>query len=641
MGFLIKKIPLLHKIPIGGRLSKCLKSWKLISQSSWVCSVIGEGYKIPFKYLPIQRKAPSNPPASGPALDILTQEAEGLELKRAIVPVEPCTDQFISSYFAVPKLRSPGKFRPILNLKKLNKNIKKYKFRMEGLAQIRDWIQPNSWLCTMDLKDQFLHVKINSRFHKFLRFAWLGKLFQWTVLPFGLKCSPRVVTKILKPVMAYLRTTFGILISIYIDDMLLQASSPELVYENAKIAALVLMAFGWSLNWEKSSFIPSQEVKHLGFLINTQSMTIRCPADKVERLQSHCKTVLSSGCLTVHECEKLLGTMESVRPATKLAALHYRPLQRQLLHAKVGFRDPGKVIFLSPKSKHALKWWVCRSGFESNCSAPIREPEPTLSIWTDSNMEMGGGCDSRGGFVQRKWNVSDLKDDPHISVLEAKAAKEAVMALAKPGDLVRLHIDNNAALAYVKKQGGTRSYSLNKEACKLWEFASLNNVKILTPQWIGSKENYMADFLSRNSLDFWDFRLNRQLFKLVVEHFQVFPSLDAFATAQTAQLPRYMSWHEDPGAVGRNALLLPWDQTTYLFPPTPLLPKVIQKVKDQEIKAILVCPNWPSALWWPLLLELMVEPPFPLPHYGQALETLLREQPLPYLDPLVALHLQG
>ena len=72
-------------------------------------------------------------------------------------------------------------------------------------------------------------------------------------------------------------------------------------------------------------------------------------------------------------------------------------------------------------------------------------------------MEMGGGCDSRGGFVQRKWNVSDLKDDPHISVLEAKAAKEAVMALAKPGDLVRLHIDNNAALAYAKKQGGPRS----------------------------------------------------------------------------------------------------------------------------------------------------------------------------------------
>ena len=42
--------------------------------------------------------------------------------------------------------------------------------------------------------------------------------------------------------------------------------------------------------------------------------------------------------------------MESVKPSTPLAALHYRSLQRQLLFSKVGKRNPGKVISLTGKS---------------------------------------------------------------------------------------------------------------------------------------------------------------------------------------------------------------------------------------------------------------------------------------------------
>ena len=80
---------------------------------------------------------------------------------------------------------------------------------METFTQIRDWLQPGYFLIGMDLKDQFLAVPINENFRKFLRFSWRGKLFEFNVLPFGLTCSPRVVTKLLKPVMAFLRATWG------------------------------------------------------------------------------------------------------------------------------------------------------------------------------------------------------------------------------------------------------------------------------------------------------------------------------------------------------------------------------------------------------------------------------------------------
>ena len=315
-----------------------------MSNSNWVNNVVSEGYRIPFKYVPQMKFPPSNPVAHGPAYDVLVSEAEALQQKNAIFPVEPCEGHYISSYFAVPKPRSE-KFRPILNLKRFNKSIKKYKFKLEGFSQLREWIKPGAFMCSLDLKDMFLHVPINKLFTKFLRFSWLDTLHEWRVLPFGLRCSPRVVTKVLKPVLAFLRSTFSMLITVYIDDFLVQASSPEEAVKHAKIAALVLMALGWSLNWEKSNFIPSQEVLHLGF-IDTKHMIAKCPQDKVLRLQGLCKEALQNGFISAHALECLLGTMESVRPVTKFAALHYRSLQRQLLKANFGGRKSKETISL-------------------------------------------------------------------------------------------------------------------------------------------------------------------------------------------------------------------------------------------------------------------------------------------------------
>ena len=199
---------------------------------------------------------------------------------------------------------------------------------MEGLKQVRDWIQKDAWFCSMDLKDAFLHIPIRQSSQKFLRFQWLGSLYEWQGLPFGLKCSPRVLTKVLKPVVAFLRVTWGILIAIYMDDILIQGSSPSLVYLHAQVAALLFMVLGWSLNWKKSDFIPKQRTTHLGFVVDSVSMTVSCPADKIARLQPVCRNLMVAGVVSVHNAERILGTMESVRPVTPLCALHYRAFKK-------------------------------------------------------------------------------------------------------------------------------------------------------------------------------------------------------------------------------------------------------------------------------------------------------------------------
>ena len=60
---------------------------------------------------------------------------------------------------------------------------------------------------------------------------------------------------------------------------------------------------------------------HLGFLFDTETMSLTCPADKVEKIKNMCYEILVSGSSTVLGLGKLLGTLESVRPAVPLAAL--------------------------------------------------------------------------------------------------------------------------------------------------------------------------------------------------------------------------------------------------------------------------------------------------------------------------------
>ena len=114
--------------------------------------------------------------------------------------------------------------------------------------------------------------------------------------------------------------------------------------------------------------------------------------------------------------------------------------------------------------------------------------------------------------------------------------------------------------------------------------------------------------------------------------------LDAFTSSRSHQIPRYMIWEEDCKAMEINALDYYWDPVTWLFPPVPLIPLALERVLEQQIKEILICPGWTGAMWWPKLVELRTELALIcLPAAADCLR-LPREstEDLPNLDPLYA-----
>jgi len=114
----------------------------------------------------------------------MIEEIKSLIQKQAVVKTTPKQGQFVSRIFLVPK--RDGSFHPVINLKPLNFFIRKCHFKMEGTEMLRDLPQPSSWMYGINLKDAYLSVSIRQEHRQYLRFTWMGSMYEFTCLPSGL-----------------------------------------------------------------------------------------------------------------------------------------------------------------------------------------------------------------------------------------------------------------------------------------------------------------------------------------------------------------------------------------------------------------------------------------------------------------------
>ncbi len=104
--------------------------------------------------------------------------------------------EFCNRLFLVPKPN--GEFRPILNVKRFNKYVKKEKFKMETVADAILLMEQNDSLITIDLTDAYLAIPIAKSMFRFCVFKIGCQHYQFTRLCFGLSFAPYVFTKFLK-----------------------------------------------------------------------------------------------------------------------------------------------------------------------------------------------------------------------------------------------------------------------------------------------------------------------------------------------------------------------------------------------------------------------------------------------------------
>ena len=596
--------------PVGGRLRSFRRDWQTNKCSSNVLNIITNGYVLPFLSKPNLVRFPLilSEYKARQKDQALATCIQSLLSKNAIERVENVKSLgFYSRLFLVPKPHQ--RWRPVIDLSSLNTFLHVEKFKMETPESIRTSLIPGEWVSSIDLSDAYLHIPIHPNSRKYLSFCYKSQVFQFTSLPFGLATAPQVFTMIVKEV-KLMALSRGLRLHQYLDDWLIRSQSQEEAQVNTQAVVDLTQSLGWIINQEKSELKPTQVFSFVGYEYHLDSALVKSTQEKWLKLQDLILRLKSKHVLTARCLMSLIGLLASTENMVPEGRLHMRPFQ---FHLKEHWRYPQSLDSLLPWTEAIaahLDWWQNPSNVMKG--ADLHPKDHSIQLFTDASNE-GWGAHLDQNSTKGLW--SDWEKRLHINVLELKAVSLALRNFKDQcqNQTVLVATDNSTVVAYINKQGGTHSAEMCALLWKIMTWCHHYHIT-LKARHIPGCLNVMADLLSRsNQVQSTEWSLHPQVFKQICQKWFT-PHVDLFATHLNHKLPLYVSPVPDPKAWDIDALNIKWTSlTAYAYPPTALLHRVIQKIRQCYCLIIVVAPGWPGMPWFWDLVQLSTEIPLQLP----------------------------
>ena len=304
------------------------------------------------------------------------------------------TDQFVSTVFLREK--KDGTFRMILNLNDFNKWVNYNHFKMDSIHTCTQLMKPNCYMGSIDLKDAYFSIPIHRHHQKYLKFYWKNTLYQFTCLPQGLACAPRLFTKLMKPVFASLRER-GHIFSGYLDDSLLVGYSYAECQTNIVDTTNLLRNLGLYPHEDKSVTTPTQIIQHLRFILNSIDMTVSLTEAKIATLTEIAQLVLSKSEMPIRLVARLIGHMVSCFPGVEFGELFYRQLEiEKSVALKVEKGNFDAII-------HQKNFWTASFGILANTLVSADAASRVFYNTTESKLQ-----EAIYAKITKRWGLPDI-----------------------------------------------------------------------------------------------------------------------------------------------------------------------------------------------------------------------------------------
>jgi hypothetical protein len=518
--------------------------------------------------------------------------------------------RYLVPWFIIRKREPSGqeKTRLICDCRLINKFLHPTHFRLDNLSNIIPTLRVGMWAIKVDLKHAFFHLELGESLKKYIRLGVGDKVFEFQAACFGLSTLPQKFMVVMKVLLKRWRSQ-GFQVWVYLDDILLVSSSVPLLEKQRDILLADLENSGLVVNTQKSELLPTQVVRHLGFILNLRDGLVQVPSEKLKALSKDLGKICTNQAMSCRKVSAILGSLRSFLPAM--------PFLRAFSDMLVQFIN-----------QHTFFGWDKALPLPDTLKSQVRDLGKMLSdvrgrsldkkctvtkLHSDASDTGWGGIDlQKGTWVQEFWR----KDQSlHINVKEIRAAISTVRSLAKPGDHVHLSVDNVVAYTYLKKGGGRKPH-LNMLIRPFLEWALKNQVT-MDVNLIRSQE-CLADPLSRFSQDKGDYTLDQnvfaQLLHIMAPH--ISPQVDMFASPGNHKLQKFVSRLPHWQSWGCNALEMELDQVgeCYANPPWTVIGKWLDRLRlNPEVTCMMVLPRWVGVHWWPQLVKLL-KPSCPVIH---------------------------
>ena len=352
-------------------------------------------------------------------------------------------------WFIITKQEPTGqeKKRLIADCRQINKHLPCRTFKMEHWGHIFPFLLPGLWATKIDLKDAYFHLGLGDALQRCVNLLVGQNIYRFVAAPFGLNILPELWTRLMRVLVSVWRKR-GIQCFVYLDDILFVGKDKHKLETDMLYVLGTLRDSGLGVNQKKSVLVPTQQVMHLGFLIDFATGTLGVPPGKLKAVRKDLGKIQTANTMTPRKMAAILGQVRSfIQAIPALRSFTDKMLKFVRLHDTLGWDQkypiPGDMKEELSSLKDLLQNWKGR---------PLGERLPHRTIHSDSSDYCWGAKDiTTGNVTMEYWrNQRHL----HINTKELGAAVQAVQALGQKGDHISLCVDNLVAFHYLRKGGG-------------------------------------------------------------------------------------------------------------------------------------------------------------------------------------------
>ena len=477
------------------------------------------------------------------------------------------------------EINANGKRRQCMDARYINAFIADLSFTQESLAKVAEFIQAQWVMITTDVEQAYYQVALHKTSQRYCAWRHGGEYYVPTILVFGLSIAPFIFTKIMRPVLVFMRS-LSISGTNCIDDNL-WAAPVEAMPEVKQIVQLVFGLLGWVFN-AKCVFDAATSVVYNGMWVDTARFEIRAVDAKLELARklawSTWMRAREGRRVPLEDVQRLTGRLQSLKLALEGVAEWTRGLYADVARAyDRADQHPGKYhkMFLRDAALSDLHFWAHRLGRQNGL--PIRDNglEVQVTMRTDAG-ELGYGAHIEN-------TTHEVEDALPLHLLGSSSTAREIcgvllatqeMVEQLKGRRVRIRMDSYPAIRnFINGGGGVPE--LNAMVKQWWIWCKRHRVTPLY-EWIPREENTRADELS----------------KVRAGSYELQPGVEA----------RVRAWLTDACGVkgsGRSE----WDQTTIHAPHFHHVKLRIDAMRQARVPACIIVPAWEGAMWAPQLRE--------------------------------------
>ena len=410
----------------------------------------------------------------------------------------------LNRFGVIPKPHQPGKWHLIVDLShpkgaSVNDGVSRELCSLtyasvDDAAKLVLEAGHGAILAKLDVQSAYRNVPVHPDDRALLGMEWNGEVFVDAALPFGLRSAPKKFNALADGLEWILMQQGACQVLHYLDDFLFVGAPRRSDCADAvRLAQEVCQSLGVPLAVEKMEG-PSCTLTFLGICLDTVTMELRLPADKLTRLVSVVRQWRSRKSCLKRELLSLIGQLQHACRVVKPG----RSFLRRMIDLTSTTAELHHHIRLSAGFRSDLEWWhmfLAEWNGVQMMSSLCRGP-PGAIVTSDASGWGCGAFSSTGKWFQCSWPSTWAS--VHITV---KELVPVVIACALWGEELRgrtveYRTDNAAVVAIVNK--GKSKMPLAMHLVRSLFFFMARSDLALYVVHLPGVQNTAADALSRN-----------------------------------------------------------------------------------------------------------------------------------------------